>query len=129
MVFLILISKDTFSKKKIMSRDRLMLFISNYRYQANQFFHSDPISNYNLESIKKIKKSSPFNNQFTILSENEKEYFIRKYENHQIDQKKITDYAIIEINDFNKNLKFTNLNYIKDLVVENFIVLRLKQDK
>ena len=38
------------------------------------------------------------------------------------------DYVIIEVNEFNKNLKFNNPNYIKDLSVGNFIVLRLKQD-
>ena len=92
-------------------------------------FHYDLKNNYNLESIQKINKSSPFNNQLTILSENEKEYFINKYENHKINKKKVPDYAIIEINEFNKNLKINNLNYIKELVVENFIVLRLKQDK
>ena len=37
--------------------------------------------------MQKINKSSPFNNQLTILSENEKEYFINKYENHKIDKK------------------------------------------
>ena len=127
------ISNSNFKKylleKKVMSRDKLMLFISNYRYQANQLFHYDLKNNYNLESIQKINKSSPFNNQLTILSENEKQYFINKYENHQIDKKKIPDFAIIEINDFNKNLKLNNLNYVNDLVVENFIILRLKQDK
>ena len=97
--------KKYFLEKKVMSRDQLMLFISNYRYQANQLYHYDLKKNYNPESMQKINESSPFNNQLTILSENEKEYFINKYENHKIDKKKIKDYAIIEINEFNKNLK------------------------
>ena len=64
--------KKYFLEKKVMSRDQLMLFISNYRYQANQLYHYDLKKNYNPESMQKINKSSPFNNQLTILSENEK---------------------------------------------------------
>ena len=105
-----------------------MMFISNYRYQANQLFQYTSINNYNPESIQVIKKSSPFNNQLIILPENEKQYFINKYQHHKIEKKMAPDYVIIEVNEFNKNLKFNNPNYIKDLSVGNFIVLRLKQD-
>ena len=75
--------------------------------------------------MQKINKSSPFNNQLTILSENEKNILLINMKIIKL-IKKIPDYAIIEINEFNKNLKINNLNYIKELVVENFIVLRLK---
>ena len=47
--------------------------------------------------MQKINKSSPFNNQLTILSENEKEYFINKYENHKIDKKKFQIMQLLKL--------------------------------
>ena len=89
--------KKYFLEKKVMSRDLLMLFISNYRYKANQMYNYYLKKNYNIESIQKINKFSPFNNQLTILSENEKEYFINKYENHKIDKKKFQIMQLLKL--------------------------------
>ncbi len=109
-------------EKNIISRDHLIMFISNYRYQGNALYQYQDLKNYNSDSIKKIKKASPFNNQSNILPENEKKYLIRGYNAHKIDEDVIPDMVILRISELNKNLIVENTEYIKKFSGKNFVL-------
>ena len=120
------VSEQKFKKylfeKNIVSRDPLMMFISNYRYQGNALYQYQDLKNYNSDSIRKIKKTSPFNNQASILPENEKKYLIRRYNSHKIDEAIIPDMVILRISELNENLIVENPEYIKKFSGKNFVL-------
>ena len=120
------VSEQKFKKylfeKNIVSRDPLMMFISNYRYQGNALYQYQDLKNYNSDSIRKIKKTSPFNNQASILPENEKKYLIRRYNSHKIDEDIIPDMVILRISELNENLIVENPEYIKKFSGKNFVL-------
>ena len=115
--------KNYLLEKKVIYRDLLMMFISNYRYQGNSLYQYDDLNYYNSESVIKIKKTSPFNNQSNVLPENEKKLLIEKYNIHQIDNNLKPEIIILKTTELNKNLKIVNNKYLKKFLGENFILL------
>ena len=115
--------KNYLLEKKVIFRDPLIMFISNYRYQGNSLYQYEALRNYNLDSIKRIRKTSPFNNQSNILPENEKKLLIKKYSTHQIDNNLKPEIIILRTTELNKNLKIVNNDYLVRFSGENFILL------
>lgn len=123
------VSLDDFQKylfeKDIVKRDLLIMFISNYRYQANKLYQYTNLDNYNFSSLQYIKNASPFNNQLTILPDSEKNFLLKKFEAHKIEKEISPDYVIIDKNELNKNLKFRNNLYQKVFSGERFVIFKL----
>jgi len=107
------IKKIIFSEKSQI-RNKLFMFLFNYKYQANRLYTYSKLSNYNKDNQEIIIKTSPFRVQMQIIPEDEKERFLNLFNNIQIELNLLPNYVIINTSHLFQNFNIRNKKY--DLV-------------
>ena len=129
---LIGISRDEF--KKILDfkgphytqRNPLIHYLFNYKYQANKFHQFSNDAQYTSNELDRIKNTSPLRVMANILPQDEKDKFLKAFDNTTVNENNYKDYMVILntklIPDFFINKKYENFSilYKKD----HYIVLK-----
>jgi hypothetical protein len=122
------LTEDDF--KKIISyntpqyRDPLFMTLFIYKYQANSLYTHSKLNNYNEEFAIRIKKTSPFHARSQILPQDEKERFLKLFQNHKIDKDLLSDYVILNNSTLPKQIEIFNKNYIKIYSSKKFKIFK-----
>ena len=115
------LNNDEFKKfisfEKSQYRDRFFLYAFNYRYLANSLVTYSPLSNYDDEMKDQIINTSPFRVESQIVPNDEKEKFLKMFNNHIINESLFPDYIILKHEDLENELPIKNK--IFELIISN----------
>ena len=92
----------SFGKSEI--RNKFLMRLFNYRYQANSLYTYSKINNYTENLRQKIISTSPFRVQSQITPEDEKKRILKLFDNFEINETLVSDLIIvnkIKLKDFN----------------------------
>ena len=93
------------------------MYVFNYRYLANSLVTYSPLSNYDDEMKNKIINTSPFRVESQIVPNDEKEKFLKMFNNHKINRSLFPDYIILKLEDLVNELPIKNK--IFKLIISN----------
>ena len=115
------LNNDEFKKfisfEKSQYRNRFFMYVFNYRYLANSLVTYSPLSNYDDEMKNKIINTSPFRVESQIVPNDEKEKFLKMFNNHKINKSLFPDYIILKLEDLVNELPIKNK--IFELIISN----------
>ena len=113
-------------KNENTNRSNLMMFLFNYKYQANQLKQFSLDSEYNKDELQLIESTSPFRVMNQIVPENEKKFLINKFSNINIDNDEFGKFvALLNLNDLPGFVKKKKYNrFEKIFFSKNYILLK-----
>jgi len=107
-------------------RNPLIQHLFNYKYQANKFYQFSSNEQYSGNELDRIKNTSPLRVMANILPQDEKNKFLKAFDNTSVNENSYKDFIIILntklIPDFLINKNYNNFStlYKKD----DYIVLK-----
>jgi hypothetical protein len=107
-----------------MVRDKLFMFLFNYKYQANSLYTFSKIENYNRVDQKIISQTSPFRVQMQIVPEDEKKRFLKLFDSLKINSVLLPKYVIINTSELFQSLKINNNQYKIIFETKNYQILK-----
>ena len=101
-------------KNKDTKRSNLIMFLFNYKYQANQLRQFSLDSEYSRDELQSIKSTSPLRVMSQIIPENEKKLLLDKFSNIAIDDNEFGKFiTLLNLNDLPEFVKKKNLMDLK----------------
>jgi len=105
-------------------RNKLFMFLFNYKYQANSLYTFSKLKNYNKDNQQIITQTSPFRVQMQIVPNDEKQRLLRLFDNLKVNQNLLPEYVVINNSGLFKDFKIKNNQYIILLNTKNYQILK-----
>ena len=112
--------KNFLSFNNRLERALILLYLYNYKYQANSLNTYSMIENYDLNTQKSIKETSIFRVQAQVFPENEKKRLYSMFVNHNLNEDKVPDIVILNFTSFPFNIsenKYTKMEKLNNLAI------------
>jgi hypothetical protein len=112
--------KNFLSFNNQLGRLPILLYLYNYKYQANSLNTYSMIENYDLNTQKSIKETSIFRVQAQAVPENEKKRLYSMFVNHNLNEDKVPDIVILYSTSFPFNIsenKYTKMEKLNNLAI------------
>ena len=103
--------KKLISYNNIGYRNKFLMMLFIYRYQANSLYTFSDIDNYEPDVIERIKKTSPFRAQSQIIPIDEKKRFLKMFDEVIINENMISNLVVIKKDELFSNFKIKNKIY------------------
>ncbi len=116
--------KELVSLEKSQVRNKLLMMLFNYKYQANSLYTFTALENYNKIDQDLITKTSPFRVQMQILPETEKKRIFNSYQDLEINLDLLPNYVVINNSNSFENFDIKNNKYIEIFQTKNFLVYK-----
>ena len=103
--------KKIISYNNIGYRNKFLMMLFIYRYQANSLYTFSDIDNYEPDVIKRIKKTSPFRAQSQIIPNDEKKRFLKMFDEAIINDSLVSNLVVIKKDEIFSDFKIKNKTY------------------
>ena len=103
--------KKIISYNNIGYRNKFLMMLFIYRYQANSLYTFSDIDNYEPDVIERIKKTSPFRAQSQIIPNDEKKRFLKMFDEVIINESLVSNLVVIKKDEIFSDFKIKNKTY------------------
>lgn len=112
--------KEIISYDKPEIRNDFLMRLFSYKYQANSLYTLSNLDEYHVELKNKIKNTSPFRVQMQVVSEVEKDRFLKNFINLKVSDKSLSEVVIIGKKETLRDFEIKNERYKLMLSSKNY---------